>query len=106
MSHATSPPASDLPQITQMRAHLMDALAALKDRTQPMEPDRARAMAQVAGVLVESAKVEVEFLKVTGQDRSSFLGDPADITPSLPAPNTTPAAHNPFPRVAVNRLQG
>jgi hypothetical protein len=96
----------DTPQITQMRAHLMDALAALKDRDHPMEPDRARAMAQVAGVLVDSAKVEVEFLKVTGQEHSAFLGGPQASHHTLPAPNTTPQAHNPFPSASVHRLQG
>lgn len=96
---------NDIPQITQMRAHLMDALAALKDRERPMEPDRARAMAQVASVLVDSAKVEVDFLKVTGQEYSAFLGS-QPATHTLPTPNTTPEAHNPFPRSSVHRLQG
>jgi hypothetical protein len=39
-----------------------------------MEPDRARAMATIAAVLVDSARVEVEYLKVTGQDSVPFLG--------------------------------
>ncbi len=69
------------PHINQMRTHLMGALASLCDRANPMEPDRARAMAQVASVLVDSAKVEVEYLKATGQDRTSFLEQPvsADV---------------------------
>ena len=46
--------------ITDMREHLMQTLAALRDRENPMDVDRARAVAQVAGVLVDSAKVEVD----------------------------------------------
>lgn len=42
-------------------------------RITPMEPDRARAVAQVASVMVDTARVEVEYLKVTKQDCSSFI---------------------------------
>jgi hypothetical protein len=38
-----------------------------------MEPDRARAIAQVAGVLVDSARVEVDYIRATGQDVSNFI---------------------------------
>jgi hypothetical protein len=62
------------PHMDQLREHLMQTLASLRDRDHPMEPDRARAVAQVAGVLVDTAKVEIDFLKVTGQDRSTFIG--------------------------------
>lgn len=59
--------------ITDMREHLMQTLAALRDRENPMEVDRARAVAQVASVLVDSAKVEVEYIKATDQSSSEFL---------------------------------
>lgn len=67
--------------IDQMRVHLMATLASLRDRDHPMEPDRARAVAQVASVLVDSAKVEVDYLKATGQNRAKFLEQPlsADV---------------------------
>lgn len=68
------------PHINQLRDHLMETLAALRDRANPMEPDRARAVAQVASVLVDTAKVEVDYLKATGQDRSGFLEEPPQIT--------------------------
>ncbi|MDE2254315.1 MAG: hypothetical protein KGL42_08645 [Betaproteobacteria bacterium] len=61
----------------------MATLAALRDRANPMEPDRARAVAQVAGVLVDSARVEIEYLRITGTDATStFL-------PSAPPHPTT-----------------
>lgn len=66
------------PHINQLRQQLMDTLADLRNRDNPMEPDRARAVAQVAAVLVDTAKVEVEYLKTTGQDRSDFLETKAD----------------------------
>lgn len=90
------------PHINDLRTHLMETLAALRDKANPMEPDRARAVAQVAGVLVDSARVEVDYIKATGQDRSGFLEATAD---DLPAIAHKQGAHNPFPST-VHRLQG
>lgn len=59
--------------INDLRDHLMGTLAALRDRNNPMEPDRARAIAQVAGVLVDTAKAEIDYLRATGQGHSDFL---------------------------------
>ena len=92
------------PHIDQVRQSLLDTLADLRNKEAPMDIERARAVAQVASVLVDSAKVENEYLKITGQDRSAFLEQPNDI------PNAAridgPAAHNPFPTVVRHRLQG
>lgn len=66
------------PHINQLRQHLLDTLADLRNRENPMEPDRARAVAQVAAVLVDSAKVEVDYLKVTHQESAPFLETPPD----------------------------
>ncbi len=59
--------------MNQLRQHLLDTLADLRRTDTPMEPDRARAVAQVAGVLVDTARVEVDYLKATGQDVSNFI---------------------------------
>jgi hypothetical protein len=65
-------------KIGDLRNHLFETLEALKDEEKPMDIARARAVADVAKVIVESAKVEVDFLKVTGALRSSdFL--PTDV---------------------------
>ena len=71
------------PHINTLREHLMETLASLRDRTNPMEPDRARAVAQVASVLVDSAKVEVDYLRATGQDNSNFI-DGMKSPPQIP----------------------
>lgn len=93
------------PHIDTMRDHLMATLAALRDRDNPMEPDRARAVAQVASVLVDSAKVEVDYIKATGAPKSEFLEAPT--TPAaLAIGNGEPAAHNPFPVSRRHRLEG
>ena len=69
--------------IDDLRTHLFETLAALKDEETPMDLDRARAIASVGKVIVESAKVEVDFLKVTGVERSTgFL--PESTKPAAP----------------------
>lgn len=73
------------PHIDQVREHLMATLVSLRDRDNPMEPDRARAVAQVASVLVDTAKVEVDYLRATNCDRSAFLGGQTS-GPALAAP--------------------
>jgi hypothetical protein len=72
-------------KIDDLRNHLFETLEALKDDEKPMDIDRAKAIADVARVIVESAKVEVDFLKVTGAAKSTnFLPD-ADEQPAQPA---------------------
>lgn len=57
--------------IAELRAELM---ATLKDlRTNKVNLDVAREVSRVASVLVDSARVEVDYLKATGQDTSNFL---------------------------------
>lgn len=68
-------------KIVDLRNHLFETLEALKDKDEPMDLARARAIADVARVIVESAKVEVNFLSVTGALRS---------TDFLPAEEETP----------------
>jgi hypothetical protein len=95
------------PHMDQLREHLMATLASLRDREHPMEPDRARAVAQVAGVLVDTAKVEVEFLRVTNQDKSRFLGSGPE-TPALEnnGGSKWPGVSHPAPGVTVHKLRG
>jgi hypothetical protein len=73
----------------------------------PMEPDRARAVAQVAQVLVDSARVEVDYIKATGQDRSGFLEEPPD--PSVAHLGGAPTATGVVTRAngkTIHRLLG
>ena len=54
-------------KIEDLRNHLFATLEALSDKENPMEIDRAKAIADVARVIVDSAKAEVAFLNATGQ---------------------------------------
>lgn len=63
--------------ITSLRGHLFDTIRALKDKDAPMEIDRAKAIADVAGKIIDSAKVENDFMKIAGQSASGFIPQPA-----------------------------
>ena len=95
---------SNTPHIDTARQALLDTLADLRNKENPMDIERAKAVATVASVLVDTAKVENEYLKITGQDRSKFLEQPP-IDGGIPRIDG-PAAHNPFPTVVRHRLQG
>lgn len=62
-------------KIEDLRNHLFATLEDLRDPEKPMEIERAQAIAGVAQVIVNSAKVENDHLKLLGSTRSSgFLG--------------------------------
>ena len=85
------------PHINQVRQSLLDTLADLRNKQQPMDIERAKAVAQVASVLVDTAKVENDYLRITGNDQSNFMH---------PADGMLPTAANPFPGVIRHKLQG
>jgi GMP synthase-like glutamine amidotransferase len=63
-------------RIDDLRNHLFETLEALKDKDEPMDLDRAKAVAEVAKVLIETAKVEVDFMRVTNSTNGTgFLPD-------------------------------
>jgi hypothetical protein len=49
-----------------LRNHLFATLEALQDPDKPMDVDRARAVNHTAQTLINSAKVEVDFIEATG----------------------------------------
>lgn len=58
-------------KIEDLRNHLFETLEALKDPDQPMDIHGAIAVATVGRVIVDSAKVENDFLKITGNAAGS-----------------------------------
>jgi hypothetical protein len=69
-------------KIEDLRDHLFETLEALRDKDHPMELDRAETIAGVAQVIVNSAKVEIDAIKLLGGTGSGFI--PA-LGPSTPA---------------------
>lgn len=66
--------------IDTLREHLFATLQELRNKEKPMELDRAKAIADVAQVVINSAKVEVEQMKISGGTGSGFIPD----RPALP----------------------
>lgn len=74
--------------IEDLRNHLFAALDGLADPKQPMEVERARAIADVARVIVDSAKAEIQLLHATGARRAGteFMPIPVSEQRRLIAP--------------------
>lgn len=77
--------------IEDLRTHLFDTLQTLKTSSDPKDLEKARVVADVGRVVIESAKVEVQFLQVTGALKSTgFLPDgdeKPELKPQLQAVN-------------------
>lgn len=70
-------------KIEDLRNHLFATLEGLQDEDKPMEIDRAKAISDVAQAIINTAKVENDFLKVTGsRGGSGFI--PEDPRPMPP----------------------
>lgn len=71
-------------KIEDLRAHLFDTIEALKNKEKPMELDRAKTIAGVAQTIINSAKVEVDFMRTTGQAAGTgFISQP-ELAPPKP----------------------
>ncbi len=89
--------------IQDLRKQLFEALARLDAKAGPEEIARAKATAELAQTIINSAKVEVDFLKVTGgKVGSGFIPlKPAELTTG-----STVVAERPGVRVTQHRLAG
>lgn len=108
--------------ISDVRAALFKVLDGLADPDKPMDIERARAINETAQTIINSAKVEVDFLKVMhGDGDAPFLSSPslpAPVKPQTPLPSANdaegeqsatvtrePSADHPW-RSSVHRLKG
>lgn len=87
-------------KIEDLRNHLFATLEALQDEKDPMDIARAKAIADVAQTIINSAAVEVKMLQVTGRKTGSgFLPDAT----ALPAPA---AVEKPEPGTTIHKIKG
>lgn len=61
--------------ITALRAILFETLRGVKDGT--VELDKAKTISDISTRLIDTAKVEVDYLRVTGGGESSFINSAA-----------------------------
>lgn len=76
--------------ITALREHLFAALQGVKDKT--LDLDQARAINELGKTIVDTAKVEVDYLKATGGGESQFI-DTAVGADNLPPGITGRTVH-------------
>ena len=81
--------------INQLRELMFETLKSLKDKDAPMDVERAKAVSNAAQVIINSVKVEIDYLKVSGGQGTQFIPD------ALPDP-----AKKPGLTVRTHRLQG
>lgn len=78
------------PHISDIRIIMAEQLRALRNATpEALESElkRSKAVSELSQTMINSAKVEIDYLEVTKQDHSPFLKSPQSaITPPAPAP--------------------
>ncbi len=74
-------------KLSDLRNHLYETIERLKDDENPMAVDRARAISEAAGKIIESGKIELQYLDLIGAREPSKFFD----TPVLTLPGTGPA---------------
>jgi hypothetical protein len=84
----STPAAND---IVALRQHLFDSITRLGTNATAEEIERAKAIADTAQVIVNTAKVEIDFIRATGNPGGS---------------NFIPLAERPGVTVTQNRLKG
>lgn len=72
--------------IDEVRDHLFDTLRSLKGNVTEIEIERAKAVCNVAGKIIDTGKLEVSFMQATKtKSCTEFFGD-VPAKPALPAP--------------------
>lgn len=60
-------------KIEDLRNHLFATIESLMDEDKPMDIERAKAICDVGQVIINSAKVEVDFLNKVGGTGTGFI---------------------------------
>lgn len=66
--------------ISELRAHLFETLRVLKDGSVDIE--HAKAIKQVADSIIDTAKVEVDYIQATGADGTGFMRTGSTLPPA------------------------
>jgi len=79
--------------INDLREHLFATLEGLRDKKNPLDIERAKAVSEVAQTIINSAKVEVEHMKVNAAfDGTGFIAPAALAAPASPPNPAAPPA--------------
>lgn len=84
--------------ITELRGHLFDTLRGLKDKSVDIE--QAKAICEVAKNITETAKVEVDFIRLTEAEGTGFIPAPG-ATRVTTGPNGDTTTVRTFPGLSI-----
>ncbi len=70
--------------IEKLREILFDTLQSLSDKKEPMDVERAKAISGAAQVIINSVKIEVDYIRATGNPGTGFINGNAKVVESSP----------------------
>ena len=71
-------------KLQDLRDHLFATIEALQDEDAPMDVQRAKAVAEIADVVIKTAKLEIDYAEAFGlAPGSGFVALESDATPRL-----------------------
>lgn len=91
--------------ITDLRGHLFSALRGLTDKNNPMDIERASAVSDIAQTIINSAKVEVDAMRVAGGQGSGFFPAP-EVSGGATAAGVKTVTRLPGATATQHRLRG
>lgn len=71
-------------KLSDLRNHLFETIERLKDGDKTMPLEKAKGIAEVAQVIINSAKVEVDYLKATDQVQGTGFMDREQVSGHTP----------------------
>lgn len=71
-------------KITDLRNHLFETIESLKDADHPMEVQRAKAIYETAQTIIETGKLELQFINLVGKGENSQFFDQPQLAKPVP----------------------
>jgi hypothetical protein len=82
-------------RISDLRNHLFETIELLKDPDHPMEVQRAKAIYETAQTIIETGKLELQFIDLVGnRENSQFFDQPKLVPPTAGPLEITANASN------------
>jgi len=76
-----------MPNINDLRDHLFETLEALRAEKNPMNVDRAHAIAHVSQTIINTGRLECDYMELLGGTGTGFCPEEEPMDPSLPSTN-------------------
>ncbi len=92
--------------IKDLREELFKTLRGLTDKSDPMDIERAKAVADIGQTIINTAKVEIDFVRLSGGTGTGFIEEmTGNGTPPLPTKTATGTVEHQGGKT-VHRIRG